>query len=85
MKHHLSIMPCRLRVVSGEAAAAAFQKAGFKELKGRGKNHILMGKPGLAAQLSIPRHRELKRGLLRALIRKSGLSVDEFYAYVSSR
>jgi predicted RNA binding protein YcfA (HicA-like mRNA interferase family) len=31
-------------------------------------------------RLSVPRHRELGRGLLRALIRDAGLTRDEFMA-----
>jgi predicted RNA binding protein YcfA (HicA-like mRNA interferase family) len=30
--------------------------------------------------MTIPDHREIKRGTLRAIIRKAGLSVDEFVA-----
>jgi predicted RNA binding protein YcfA (HicA-like mRNA interferase family) len=32
------------------------------------------------AQVSVPDHRELDRGTLRAIIRQAGLSVDEFCA-----
>jgi predicted RNA binding protein YcfA (HicA-like mRNA interferase family) len=31
-------------------------------------------------RLTIPDHKELKKGTLRALIRQAGLSVDEFVA-----
>jgi len=34
--------------------------------------------PQMRATLSIPQHRELDRGLLRALIRNAGMSVDDF-------
>jgi len=34
--------------------------------------------PGVRATLSIPQHRELDRGLLRALIRAAGMAVEEF-------
>jgi len=37
-----------------------------------------MVKEGEDVTLSIPLRRELKRGLLRALIRDAGMSVDEF-------
>jgi hypothetical protein len=37
-----------------------------------------MIKPGFRVNLSIPQHRELSVGTLRALIRHSGLAVDEF-------
>ena len=41
---------------------------------------MIMTKPGVSAVLSIPDHRELKRGTLRGLIQKSGLGVPEFLA-----
>ena len=37
---------------------------------------ILIGPGG--RRLSVPRHRELGRGLLRSLIRDAGLTRDEF-------
>jgi hypothetical protein len=37
-----------------------------------------MIKAGERANLSIPQHRELSVGTLRALIRNAGMSVDEF-------
>ena len=37
-----------------------------------------MIKTGHRANLSIPDHRELDRGLLRGLIAKSGMTVEEF-------
>jgi hypothetical protein len=38
----------------------------------------VLSKPGLRVNLSIPQHRELSTGTLRALIRNAGLAVDEF-------
>ncbi len=35
---------------------------------------------GIHATLSVPLHRELDRGLLRALIRAAGMTVDKFVA-----
>ncbi len=67
----------RLPTVSGRQAVAAFQQAGFQVRRQRG-SHIVMVKPGFPETLSIPDHREIKPGTLRALIRKAGLSVDEF-------
>jgi len=66
-----------LPTVSGRAAAAAFEKAGF-EAKRQTGSHIILVKSGALLTLSVPNHRELKPGTLRALIRKSGLSVAEF-------
>jgi hypothetical protein len=39
---------------------------------------MVMIKPGVRVNLSIPQHKELSVGTLRALIRNSGLTVDEF-------
>ena len=44
----------------------------------RESSHIILTKKGVAANLSVPDPRTLDRGLLRALIRASGLSVEEF-------
>jgi hypothetical protein len=39
-----------------------------------------MTKAGQRANLSIPQHKELSIGTLRALIRNAGMAVDEFLA-----
>jgi len=38
----------------------------------------MMTHPDVGATLSIPQHKELDRGLLRALIRAAAMTVDEF-------
>jgi predicted RNA binding protein YcfA (HicA-like mRNA interferase family) len=65
--------------VSGEQAVRVFQKAGWVKDRQRG-SHVILIKPGHAASLSVPQHRELAPGTLRALIRAAGVSVDEFVA-----
>jgi predicted RNA binding protein YcfA (HicA-like mRNA interferase family) len=67
----------RLPVLSGRRAVAAFQRAGFEVKRQRG-SHIIMGRAGFSETLSVPDHRELKLGTLRALIRKAGLAIEEF-------
>jgi predicted RNA binding protein YcfA (HicA-like mRNA interferase family) len=67
----------RLANISGKEAAQAFQKAGWKPL-GQVGSHLVLVKPGIRVNLSVPQHRELSVGTLRALIRNSGLAVDEF-------
>lgn len=39
---------------------------------------MIMIKPGMTTTLSVPDHKELDTGTLRALIRKAGLTVQEF-------
>jgi hypothetical protein len=41
-----------------------------------------MIKPCHIASLSVPQHRELAPGTLRALIRASGMTVEEFGAFL---
>jgi len=67
----------RLPRVSGRRAVRAFQRAGGEVSRQRG-SHIVMTKPGSIYTLSIPDHRELGPGLLRSLIRKAGLTLEEF-------
>lgn len=70
-----------LPIVSGMEARAAFEKDGWKFRRQKG-SHMVLTKPN-HFPLSIPDHKELDRGLLRSLIRDSGLSVDEFYKLIS--
>ncbi len=41
----------------------------------------MMTKPGYQYTLSIPQHRELGPGILRALIRQADLTVEEFNSF----
>ena len=63
--------------VSGERAVRAFQRAGWFKDRRLG-SHVIMVKPGHPASLSVPQHRELAPGTLRALIKAAGISVAEF-------
>lgn len=67
----------KLANVSGREASKAFQKAGWQPV-GQVGSHLVLVKSGVRANLSIPQHRELSVGTLRALIRCAGLTVDEF-------
>lgn len=62
--------------ISGKEAVNIFRKFGYVVDHQTG-SHILLyhdEKP----TLSIPNHKELAPGLLRGLLRKSGISVQEF-------
>ena len=65
--------------VSGERAVRLSRKAGWVKDRQRG-SHVILIKPGRAASLSVPQHREVAPGTLRALIHAAGMSVDEFVA-----
>jgi len=67
----------RLGNISGKEAAKAFQKIGWQTI-GQVGSHLVLSKPGLRVNLSIPQHKELSIGTLRALIRNAGITVEEF-------
>lgn len=66
----------RLPVVSGVEFVRAVARTGFTLDRTEGSHMILIGPTG--RRITVPRHRERGRGLLRALIRDAGLTRDEF-------
>ena len=66
----------RLPVLSGDEFVRVVGKMGFVHDSTEGSHMILLGPAG--RRLSVPRHKELGRGLLRALIRDAGLTREEF-------
>jgi predicted RNA binding protein YcfA (HicA-like mRNA interferase family) len=66
----------RLPVCSGQAAVRAFGKLGYQVDHQTG-SHIILRHPQMR-RLTVPNHRELAKGTLRALIREAGLTKEEF-------
>lgn len=66
----------QLRGISGERAIRAFTRAGGQKRKGKG-SHINIRMPD-GQLITIPFRGELKIGLLKAAIKKAGLSEEEF-------
>ncbi len=66
----------RLPMISGDEFAKAIRKIGYVWEHTEGSHMILLHPSG--RRLSVPRHAELGRGLLRALIKDAGLSREEF-------
>jgi predicted RNA binding protein YcfA (HicA-like mRNA interferase family) len=70
----------RLPIVSGREAVKAFERIGYVVDRQRG-SHMQLRQPSPPhRRLTIPDHRELGRGLVRAPIRDAGLTVEEFLA-----
>ena len=65
-----------LPIISGDQFVKAMRKIGYNWDHTEGSHMILLHPSG--RRLSVPRHPELGRGLLRALIRDAGLSREEF-------
>jgi predicted RNA binding protein YcfA (HicA-like mRNA interferase family) len=67
----------RLANIAGKEAVKAFQRAGWSFSSQVG-SHVVLVKAGQRTNLTVPQHKELALGTLRALIRAAGLSVEEF-------
>jgi predicted RNA binding protein YcfA (HicA-like mRNA interferase family) len=66
----------RLPVCSGADAVKAFYKLGY-EVDHQTGSHIILRHP-TGRRLTVPNHRELAKGALRAIIREAGLTKGEF-------
>ncbi len=64
-----------LPIISGDEFVKALRRLGYTWERTVG-SHMILVHP-MRSTLSVPRHRELGRGLLRRLIRDAGVTVDE--------
>jgi predicted RNA binding protein YcfA (HicA-like mRNA interferase family) len=57
---------------------AAFRRLGYDVDRQKGSHIILRNARPPHRRLTVPDHREIAKGTLRALIREAGITVDEF-------
>jgi len=69
----------RLPVLSGRDLVRALSKLGFALDRQKG-SHMILFRASPPTTLTIPDHRELDRGTLRAILRQAGLSPTELQA-----
>ncbi|MBM3317978.1 MAG: type II toxin-antitoxin system HicA family toxin [Candidatus Eisenbacteria bacterium] len=67
----------KLPRISGRECIRALERAGFYRKRQAG-SHVVLRRAEPFAQVVVPDHEELDRGTLRAIVRQTGLSVDEF-------
>jgi predicted RNA binding protein YcfA (HicA-like mRNA interferase family) len=67
----------RLPVLSARERIAALEKAGFYVVRQRG-SHITLRRDSPPGRVTVPNHKELRTGMLRAIIRQAGITIDEF-------
>jgi predicted RNA binding protein YcfA (HicA-like mRNA interferase family)/predicted RNase H-like HicB family nuclease len=72
----------KLPVISGRQAVKVFEKVGWNIERRAKSRHIIMKKEGMLTILSIPEHKTLDRGLLRALIRDAYMSIMNLIKYL---
>ena len=68
----------KLPVVSGMEVVKALAKIGYEIDHQTGNHVILRQKETPYRRLTVPKHSELAKGTLRAVIRQAGLTVEEF-------
>ena len=71
----------KLRVMSGREVCALLAAHGFVEVRQRG-SHVVMQlqRDGNTITVPVPNHSEVRRGMLSAIIRQSGLAKNLFEA-----
>ena len=67
-----------LPVVSAREVVIALGKIGYVLDRQRGSHMILRQQAPPHRRLTVPDHKEVAKGTLRAIIREVGLSVEEF-------
>lgn len=67
----------KLPRISGRDTVRALEKSGFYVKRQHG-SHIILRRDNPFCQTVVPDHKELDRGTLRAILRQTDISVDEF-------
>ena len=68
----------KLPLISGIEAIKALNKVGYKMDHQTGSHIILRQEKEPHRRLTVPNHKELAKGTLRAIIRQTGLTIEEF-------
>ncbi|MGD9563793.1 MAG: type II toxin-antitoxin system HicA family toxin [Pyrinomonadaceae bacterium] len=67
----------RLPSVSGKKCVKVLEKFGFEVYRQRG-SHVTLVRSDPPNQTTVPLHKELDRGTLRAILRQTEIGVDDF-------
>lgn len=68
----------RLPTVSGKEATRALRRLGYEEDHRTGSHIILRQGIPPYRRLTVPDHKALAKGTLRAVLRQAGLTINEF-------
>ena len=64
--------------ISGRDIINALKKIGYEQDRQRGSHIILRQTASPHRRVTVPDHKEVAKGTLRAIIREVGLTIDEF-------
>ena len=68
----------KLPLISGKETIKALVKLGYEVDHQTGSHIILRQQQEPHRRLTVPNHKEIAKGTLRAIIRQAGLTVEEF-------
>ncbi len=68
----------KLPVLSGQKVVKALSNLGYKIDHQTGSHIILRNKDPPYRRLTVPNHKEIAKGTLRAIIKQAGLTREEF-------
>ena len=71
-----------LPVISGKKCVKALKKIDFILHSQKG-SHMILVRDNPKSRISVPNHKELDRGTLRAIIRQANLTVEQFIDLLS--
>lgn len=74
-----------LSTISGKDLCKILKKIGYIEDHQTGSHIILRNEKYPFRRLSIPNHKEIAKGTLRAIIRQAGLSLAEYHYHILSK
>ena len=66
-----------LPVLSGRELIRALERAGYEVDRQKGSHIVLRHVDPPHRRLTVPDHKEIKKGTLRAILRQAGLTPDE--------
>jgi predicted RNA binding protein YcfA (HicA-like mRNA interferase family) len=66
----------RLPVLSGQRLVKALERAGWQTVRQRG-SHVRLKHPDRRVSITVPLHRELKRGTLSGILNDAGLETEQ--------
>ena len=69
--------------VSGRELVKALKKIGYEQDRQRGSHIILRQIASPHRRVTVPDHREIAKGTLRAIIREVGVTVDELVLLIT--
>ena len=68
----------RLPVVSGRELVRALEKLGYEVDRQKGSHIVLRQSQPPHRRVTVPDHKEIAKGTLRAILRHIGITVEEF-------